>query len=134
MQRDDLGHPLSVLLGHQGPVTYVDFNKIIPNALVSSSYDGTCRIWDATNSSWPSKVLRASALFGPMKGVTRFGGTAGPFNTGQGNKPVTRHEAAEATTAEASTTLHQVTTTPAVRHVDFLLLQLYRLFAMFDPA
>ena len=108
MQKDDLGHPLSVLLGHEGPVTYVDFNKVIPHALLSSSYDGTCRIWDATNSSWPSKIMKASTSFGPMKGVTRFGATVGPLNTGHTNKPMTRHEAAEATTAEASGTANQV--------------------------
>ena len=83
---------MSVLVGHQAPVTYVDFNKTIPNALLSSSFDGTCRIWDATNSAWAPKVMKASAVFGPMKGVTRFGGTAaGPSNaTAQGSKPNTR--------------------------------------------
>ena len=34
--------------------------------------------------------MRACPLFGPMKGITRFGGTAGPFNAGQGSKPNTR--------------------------------------------
>jgi len=90
LQGDKLGHPVSVLVGHQGPVTYVDFNRTIPNALLSSSFDGTCRIWDATNSAWPAKVMRACPLFGPMKGITRFGGTFGPFNAGQGSKPNTR--------------------------------------------
>ena len=90
VQNTRLGHPVSVLVGHQGPVTYVDFNKTIPNALLSSSFDGTCRIWDATNSAWPAKVMRSCPLFGPMKGITRFGGTAGPFNAGQSSKPNTR--------------------------------------------
>ncbi|KAL0034434.1 hypothetical protein WJX79_002167 [Trebouxia sp. C0005] len=90
LEGDKLGHPVSVLVGHQGPVTYVDFNRTIPNALLSSSFDGTCRIWDATNSAWPAKVMQACPLFGPMKGITRFGGTAGPFNAGQGSKPNTR--------------------------------------------
>ncbi|KAL0024726.1 hypothetical protein WJX77_011758 [Trebouxia sp. C0004] len=90
LEGDKLGHPVSVLVGHQGPVTYVDFNRTIPNALLSSSFDGTCRIWDATNSAWPAKVMRACPLFGPMKGITRFGGTAGPFSAGQGSKPNTR--------------------------------------------
>ena len=34
--------------------------------------------------------MRACPLFGPMKGITRFGGTFGPFNAGQGTKPNTR--------------------------------------------
>ena len=87
-----MGHPVSVLVGHQAPVTYVDFNKAIPNALLSSSFDGTCRIWDATNSAWAPKVMKASAAFGPMKGITRFGGNAvGPSNAPvQGSKPNTR--------------------------------------------
>ena len=34
--------------------------------------------------------MQACPLFGPMKGITRFGGTAGPFNAGQGSKPNTR--------------------------------------------
>ncbi|KAL3137809.1 hypothetical protein ABBQ38_005065 [Trebouxia sp. C0009 RCD-2024] len=86
----NLGHPVSVLVGHQGPVTYVDFNRTVPNVLLSSSFDGTCRIWDATNSAWPAKVMRACPSFGPMKGITRFGGLSGPFNPGQTSKPNTR--------------------------------------------
>ena len=108
VQRDTLGHPLSVLMGHQGPVTYVDFNKVIPNALLSSSYDGTCRIWDATTSGQAAHVMQASALFGSMKGFARFGGTAGLVITGQANRPMTRQEVAEAAAAEASTTQNQV--------------------------
>lgn len=81
---------MSVLVGHQGPVTYVDFNRTVPNVLLSSSFDGTCRIWDATNSAWPAKVMRACPSFGPMKGITRFGGLSGPFNPGQTSKPNTR--------------------------------------------
>lgn len=90
VQDDKLGHPVSVLVGHQGPVTYVDFNRSVPNALLSSSFDGTCRIWDATNSAWPAKVMPACPFFGPMKGVTRFGGLSGPSNHGQSSKPNTR--------------------------------------------
>lgn len=90
VQDDKLGHPVSVLVGHQGPVTYVDFNRSVPNALLSSSFDGTCRIWDATNSAWPAKVMRACPFFGPMKGVTRFGGLSLPVIPGQPSKPNTR--------------------------------------------
>ena len=76
-----------MLVGHQGPVTYVEFNRSVPNALLSSSFDGTCRIWDATNSAWPAKVMPACPLFGPMKGVTRL---SGPIIPGQPSKPNTR--------------------------------------------
>lgn len=98
MQEHDLGHPVSVLVGHQGPVTYVDFNRTVPNALLSSSFDGTCRIWDATNSAWPAMVMRACPSFGPMKGITRFGSLSGPFNPAQSSKPNTRSLQEPATT------------------------------------
>lgn len=52
--------------------------------------------------------MRASASFGPMKGVTRFGGTAGQSSTGQAGRPMTRHESAEATTAQASNAVDEV--------------------------
>ena len=67
-----MGYPVSVLVGHTGPVTFVDFSRVHACALLSSSYDGTCRIWDATNPSQAPKVLSASAAFGPAYGVTRF--------------------------------------------------------------
>lgn len=116
VQRDTLGHPLSVLMGHQGPVTYVDFNKVIPSALLSSSYDGTCRIWDVTSSGQAAHVMQATALFGPLKGLkgfTRFGGTTGLAMTGQANRPMTRQEVAEAVAAEASSAQNQVCSLPA---------------------
>ncbi|XP_042432587.1 bromodomain and WD repeat-containing protein 1-like isoform X2 [Zingiber officinale] len=47
------GHPISVLKGHTGAVTAIAFNPR-PAAvyqLLSSSDDGTCRIWDARQSN-----------------------------------------------------------------------------------
>lgn len=38
---------MSVLLGHTGPASFLDFHKVIPEILVSSSLDGTCRVWNA---------------------------------------------------------------------------------------
>ena len=78
MQGAQLGHPLSVLLGHTGPVTFIEFCRTVHYALVSSSYDGTCRLWNATTSGPALHVLPISATFGPMHGVTRFGGGSQP--------------------------------------------------------
>lgn len=41
-----MGYPSAVLLGHTGPVSYVDFHRTVSTVLLSSSFDGTCRIWD----------------------------------------------------------------------------------------
>ena len=46
--------------------------------------------------------MQACPLFGPMKGITRFGGTAGPFPAGQANKPNTRSLDASATARSAA--------------------------------
>eukprot|EP00951_Prasinocladus_malaysianus_P004166 scaffold29451_cov19-Prasinocladus_malaysianus.AAC.1 len=40
-----------VLAGHTGPVSYVDFNPAVSTAVLSCSFDGTCRIWNITDSS-----------------------------------------------------------------------------------
>ncbi|KAK9831147.1 hypothetical protein WJX74_004971 [Apatococcus lobatus] len=74
LKEGQLGYPVSVLVGHEGPVTFVDFSRVHPSALLSSSYDGTCRIWDATRPGLAPKVLPVSPAFGPMHGVTRHGG------------------------------------------------------------
>jgi len=49
---------VSVLLGHEAPVTFVDFCRAVPDALVSSSFDGTCRLWDARAGGAALHVLR----------------------------------------------------------------------------
>ena len=48
MQDGELGFPLSVQLGHAGPVTYLDFHPWLPTALLSAAFDGTCRLWDVS--------------------------------------------------------------------------------------
>ena len=88
MQGAQLGHPVSVLLGHTGPVTFIDFCRTVHYALVSSSYDGTCRLWNATTSGPALHVLPISATFGPMHGVTRFGGGSQPSGLAGANGTV----------------------------------------------
>lgn len=63
LQAGRLGWPVSVLLGHTAPVTFVDFCRAVPDALLSSSFDGTCRIWDARAGGAALHVLRASPAF-----------------------------------------------------------------------
>lgn len=48
VQAGSVGHPVSVLLGHTAPVTFLDWGRSRGggggrHVLVSSSYDGTCR-------------------------------------------------------------------------------------------
>ncbi|KAK9864164.1 hypothetical protein WJX84_009425 [Apatococcus fuscideae] len=76
LKAGQMGYPVSVLVGHEGPVTFVDFSRVHACVLLSSSYDGTCRIWDATSPASPPHVLPASTVFGPSRGITRFGGAA----------------------------------------------------------
>ncbi|KAF3456326.1 hypothetical protein FNV43_RR00976 [Rhamnella rubrinervis] len=52
------GLPISILRGHTGAVTAIAFNPR-PNSiyhLLSSSDDGTCRIWDAKNSQQSPQI------------------------------------------------------------------------------
>ena len=60
LQDGSLGLPHSVQLGHTAPVTFLDFNKRLPSALVSSSYDGTCRLWDASCTQPAMHILQVS--------------------------------------------------------------------------
>ena len=69
LQHGKLGHQVSVLLGHTGPVTFLDFCEAVPDALLSSSIDGTCRIWGATHPSSAMHILEPNALFGLARGV-----------------------------------------------------------------
>ena len=52
------GLPVSVLVGHAGPTAFVDFHPWLPDALLSASFDGTCRIWRARDAAAPPIVLR----------------------------------------------------------------------------
>ncbi len=60
---------MSVLLGHAQPVTFVDFCKAAPDVLLSSSNDGTCRIWDARHGGDAKHVLSPTLLFGQTQGA-----------------------------------------------------------------
>lgn len=59
------GLPVSVLVGHEGPAAFVDFHPTLPDTLLSSSFDGTLRIWRAREGGAPPIVLRVDpARFG----------------------------------------------------------------------
>lgn len=51
------GYPISVLRGHIGAVTAIAFSPKYPFQLLSSSDDGTCRIWEARSSQCPARVF-----------------------------------------------------------------------------
>lgn len=68
-QETKLGHPVSVLLGHAQPVTFVDFCKAAPEVLLTSSNDGTCRIWDARRGGDAKHMLSPTPLFGQTQGA-----------------------------------------------------------------
>lgn len=46
-----------MLAGHTNVVSFVEFCPMLPRALLSSSFDGTCRIWNAADASVPAIVL-----------------------------------------------------------------------------
>lgn len=50
------GYPISVLRGHIGAVTAIAFSPRAVYQLLSSSDDGTCRIWDARQSNCRPRV------------------------------------------------------------------------------
>ncbi|GAB4817147.1 hypothetical protein N2152v2_004193 [Parachlorella kessleri] len=62
-----MGSHNCVLVGHTAPVSFVDFSPTLPGTLLSSSFDGTCRIWHARDPTAPPLVLRVDPL--------RFGGS-----------------------------------------------------------
>lgn len=70
---DTLGCPTAVLKGHTGYVTYLCFNKILPNVLASASFDGTCRVWHARDTSVPPIELHPGPSFlrGSRLGTSR---------------------------------------------------------------
>ena len=47
-----------MLAGHTNVVSFVEFCPSAPGALLSSSFDGTCRIWHAADASVPAIVLQ----------------------------------------------------------------------------
>jgi hypothetical protein len=63
-QEHTLGYPLAVLSGHTSGITRVVFSPIVPQVLLSSSYDGTLRIWHASHGGSPAAVLYSGSKFG----------------------------------------------------------------------
>lgn len=55
---------MTSLKGHQAAVTYLGFHPKVPEALVSTSYDGTCRLWDAAGNAAPQMILKPGDNFG----------------------------------------------------------------------
>ena len=55
---------MTSLKGHHAAVTYLGFHPKVPEALVSTSYDGTCRLWDAAGNAAPQMVLKPGDNFG----------------------------------------------------------------------
>jgi hypothetical protein len=77
---------VSVLLGHTHIITLLDFcpHPSAPAALLSSSYDGTVRLWDALDGAARPAVLpikafaaAAAAAAAAGGGMARPGGAAG---------------------------------------------------------
>jgi WD40 repeat protein len=58
-----LGFPVAVLAGHQGIVAYLDFSPLVPEALLSASFDGSVRLWNARDAETPAVVLRPGPGF-----------------------------------------------------------------------
>ena len=63
LQEGGLGQAVSVLLGHGAPVTFVDFHRTVPQVLLSSSMDGSCRLWDARAGGAALHQLKSGPQF-----------------------------------------------------------------------
>ncbi len=74
VQDEKLGESVAVLTGHEAMVSFVEFCPVIPHALLSCAFDGTCRIWNATDAAAPPLVLHAGA---GCLGATAAAGTLG---------------------------------------------------------
>jgi WD40 repeat protein len=55
-----LGTPVCVLQGHNSCVTFIEFCPTAPHVLVSSGFDGICRVWDARDGSAPPMILQCN--------------------------------------------------------------------------
>lgn len=78
VQSGRLGETVSQLAGHRAVVSFVEFCPVIPHALLSCSFDGTCRIWDATSAAVEPIVLRATQQFATGRAGGDAGSEAGP--------------------------------------------------------
>jgi WD40 repeat protein len=93
-----LGFPVSILQGHTEAVTAIDFSPNQPHILVSTSYDGTARVWDVRDGSIAPLILYSQgAGIGPGSGGgitlprSLLGGTPGGGGAGGGGGRTTRH-------------------------------------------
>ncbi|XP_038719342.1 PH-interacting protein-like isoform X2 [Tripterygium wilfordii] len=71
------GLPVSVLRGHTGAVTAIEFRPGSAYHLLSSSDDGTCRIWDVRNSSPGPRIYvpkPAGSISGKNNGASSSAG------------------------------------------------------------
>lgn len=71
------GYPISVLRGHVGAVTAIAFSPRHSSIyqLLSSSDDGTCRIWDARSSDCRPRVYLPKPIDGKSIGPSSSNGT-----------------------------------------------------------
>lgn len=70
-QDHSLGAPVSVLTGHTRSITLVHFSPVTPHVLLSASYDGTVRLWNAGEGGGVAAVLGIQpelGLFGCREG------------------------------------------------------------------
>lgn len=51
---EQLGEPIATLYGHESLVSSIKFSPLNSYELLSSSFDGTCRVWDIRDSSFVS--------------------------------------------------------------------------------
>jgi len=74
-EEQPLGTPVAVLKGHTALVVAVEFSPIQPHILLSSSFDGTCRIWNVRCPTTAPIILRWEGGIG--LGLRAEGGGAG---------------------------------------------------------
>jgi WD40 repeat protein len=94
VHQTQIGTPISVLMGHTQAITGIDFSPNQPHILVSTSFDGTARVWDVRDGAIAPLILYShGAGMGPGGG----GGTdlprallEGPGGAGGGAR-TTRH-------------------------------------------
>jgi len=76
-----IGAPVAVLKAHTSIVTAIDFSPVHPNVLLSSSYDGTCRVWNVRDAAMPPVVVQWASPVPPPGGTPWWAGTADGHRT-----------------------------------------------------
>lgn len=113
MQAGEVGHQVSVLTGHEGPVSFVDFHRQIPEILLSSSLDGTCRIWDAKRSGGCLHILKpiaqnATSAYGLRGSILVPEGTAEARNSVQQERTGEHSHVAQNEVPQSSQATHYI--------------------------